>query len=196
MNKSLIILVMLFAIIITSCQNNNKPQDVKETPEYRQLLAENDSLKKMLEPIINQQQKEKANSKGIVYNGKISIIKIETGFDPYHNSSNLWLPCVAIKFKNISSQDISKLILVSAIFIDNSKGEQIGSSEISLVSSSDMFISGTTKQINLSSSIGWYAVQNQDVSVKIYMEDYSNNSKKELVQTLKISNAEFDGMIR
>lgn len=189
MNKILIIGLMLLAIAITSCQNKLKPQDVKETPEYKQLLAENDSLKKMLAPIINQQQREKANSKGLVFNGKISIVKIETGFDPYHNSSNLWLPCVAIKFKNISNQDINDFIKVTTIFIDNSEGEQIGTDYSYLTTESKMLINGTTKQMKFSSSTGWYAVQNQNVTAKIYVDD-------ELVKTLKVENREFDGMIR
>jgi hypothetical protein len=146
-------------------------------------------LKKILEPIIKQQQKEKANSKGLIYFGKISIVEIETGFDPYHNSSDLWLPCVAIKFKNISNQDINDLIKVTTIFIDNSEGEQIGTDYNYLTSKTEMLICGTTKQMRFSGSTGWYGIQNQNVTAKIYIED-------ELVKSLKVNNKEFDGMIR
>lgn len=177
----------LFVVLILSffsCQN------VQQTSaEYTKLLVENDSLKKILEPFVKEQQKAKANSNGLAYDGQISIDKIETGFDPYHNSSDLWLPCVAIKFKNISNRDINDYVKVTAIFIDNSNAEQIGTEFIFLATPDKLLLSGTTKQITLSSSIGWSAVQNQSVTAKIYV----NN---ELIKTLNIEKREFDGMIR
>lgn len=184
---------LFFACTLTfySCQNSQSPkeQNIQETPEYKKLSAENDSLKKVLGTFMKEQQKIKASSKGLAYNGQISIVKIETGFDPYHNSSNLWLPCVTIKFKNISNEDIKDFVNVTAIFIDNAKEEQIGTDYVYLATSSRLLLSGTTKQISLSSSIGWYTLQNQSVTVKIYVND-------DLVKTLSVERKEFDGMIR
>lgn len=180
---------MLLAITISSCKSNFKPQDVKKTPEYKKLLAENDSLKKILEPITNQNHNESTKSNTVINNGKISIVKIETGYDPYHNTSNLWLPCIAIKFKNISNQDINDDIKITTIFIDNTEGEQIGSDFNYLSTNSEIFISGTTKQLTFSCYTGWYAIQNQDVKAKIYVNDKH-------IETLNIINREFDGMIR
>lgn len=121
---------------------------------------------------------------------QISIVKVVTGFDP-NNSDNLWLPCLVIEFKNISSADIRSDIKVSAIFVDNNKDEQM-SSDFQFLSSdfgSDLFLSGTKKQIKLNCTIGWYALQNQNVSAKIYLND-------SLVRTVKIDDQEFDGMIQ
>ena len=128
-------------------------------------------------------------NKGLISNGRISIEQIETGFDPYHNSSSLWLPCVTLKFKNISNNDINDYVEVKAIFIDNAKVEQIGSEFHYLASPEELFLNGTTKQLSLSCSFGWSAVQNQSVTAKVYVND-------ELIKTLNIEKREFDGRIK
>lgn len=189
MNKFLIIGLLLFGIAITLCISKSKQHNIKETHEYRQLLAENDSLKKLLKPIIEQQQEDEANSLGLIMNGKISIVQIETGYDPYHNNSNLWLPCVTIKFKNISNQNITDFKQITAVFIDNSKGEQIGSSTEYLSAKPSVFVSGTSKQINFYSSTGWYAIPDHDIIAKIFIGE-------ELITTYNIEKKEFDGLIR
>jgi TonB family protein len=144
-------------------------------------------------PYTEKQQKAKANSIGLIFNGKVSIVQIESGLDPTHNESHLWLPCVAIKFKNISNQDINDFIKVTVIFINNSNGEQIGTD--SRYITTDMFVSGTNKQLRFSSSIGWKVVSNRNITAKIYVHE-SYNAKDKLVKTIKVNNKEFDGMIR
>ena len=101
----------------------------------------------------------------------------------------MWLPCVAIKFENISNNDIKEYIKVSAIFIDNNKNEQIGSDLAFLASSSESLLSHTSKQLSLTSGSGWAYFVNKSVTVKIYVGD-------EFVKSLKISNNEFDGTIQ
>ena len=179
--------IIMIIFIISSCENFSL-QNVKDTPEYKKLLKENDSLKKVLDPNYENQETEMANSEAVLYNDNISIVKIETGFDPY-KQNNLWLPCIAIKFKNISNNDINDFLKVSTIFINNSTNEQIGSDVDFLTSRSDILTSGTTKQLKFHASIGWYGISSQDITAKIYFEG-------ELIKTLKVDVREFDGLIR
>jgi hypothetical protein len=116
------------------------------------------------------------------------VVNFETGFDPYHNSDGLWLPAIAIMFKNVSNEDISEIVEVKAIFINNTTAEQISEASTLLSASSKPFLTGTKKQITLQSSVGWTAVQDQNVSVKIMIENRKYKS-------FKISNQEFNGRI-
>jgi hypothetical protein len=45
MNRTSIFGIIFISCVIASCQYSLKTQDVKNTPEYKQVLAENDSLK-------------------------------------------------------------------------------------------------------------------------------------------------------
>lgn len=132
---------------------------------------------------------DKNGSKILPPSEKLKIISIQTGYDPYHNMSNLFLPCIAVKFQNNSGKDINDFIKVTAIFIDNSKNEQIATEYSFLTSNSEPFLNGASKQIRLASERGWYAVQNQDISVKLYLGD-------ELIKTLSVDKREFNGMIQ
>lgn len=198
-------LVLIFAV--SSCTN---PSDRKKINELEskvakldslknELLVENEMLKENLlqyesaEAEKNRIEKERLEklrkaSQGLVLDDKVQVITVKTGFDPYHNYDNLWLPSIAIMFQNISESDIDDFIEVRAVFINNTTGEQLAEDNTYLCSSSGPFISGTKKQIRLQSSVGWYAVQNQNVSVKISIED-------DAFKTYKIKNEEFDGRI-
>lgn len=180
--------------LMMSCSPNNELQE-QLSAENESLKIENQNLKQeianlreTLRPYLEQQEKEKKNSKGLIYNDQISMTKIETGFNPY-NSQGLWLPTVSIMFKNISSRDITKHIKITVIFINNLKGEQIDTDFQYLITPSKIFISGTTQQLSFKSSVGWYLIKDQDVTARIYVDD-------ELVQTVKVANREFTGMIQ
>lgn len=179
---------------ISSCSPNNDQQE-QLSAENESLKIENQNLKQeivalreTLKPYLEQQEKEKKDSKGLIYNDQISITKIETGYNPY-NSQRLWLPTVSIMFKNISNRDITKSLKITVIFIDNLKGEQIDTDYQYLISSSKIFISGTTQQLSFRSSAGWYWTKGLDVTARIYVDD-------ELVQTIKVINREFTGTIQ
>lgn len=162
----LLVVIIAYFLFMTSCANHQyENPDVKEKSEHAKSENEN-----------NREE-------------DISIVKIETGYDPEHNTSNLWLPCIAIKFKNISDRDINDYMKITAIFIDNSNEEQIGTEYVYLATPDKILLSGTSKQISLTCSIGWYAIQNQSVTAKIYMN-------KDLVRTVEIEKREFEGMIR
>ena len=164
-----------------------------------ELLIENEELKKSLtkyedekSKTLNEEnvrlEKLKETSQGLILNNKVQVVKVVTGFDPYHNQDNLWLPSIALMFNNISESDINDFIKVRAVFIDNSSGEQIAEDYEYLCTNSRPLTKGVKKQITLHSSFGWYAVQNQNVSVKISIED-------EPFKTFKINNTEFSGRI-
>jgi len=198
-------LVLIFAV--SACTN---PSDRKKIDELESKVAQLDSLKnellaenEMLKENLLQYESEQAEknriekerleklrktSQGLILNDKVQVVTVKTGFDPYHNYDNLWLPTIAIMFQNISERDIIDFIKVRAVFIDNKTGEQIAEDHLYLCTSSRPFVSGTKKQISLKSSVGWYAVKNQNVSVKISIED-------DAFKTYKVKNAEFDGRI-
>jgi hypothetical protein len=196
--------ILLFAI---SCTNPADKKKIKELATENaildslktELLAENKMLKENLSKYENEKAEEiqaekerleklKKASQGLILNDKIQVVTVKTGFDPYHNTDNLWLPAITLMFKNISKGDINDFIKVRAVFIDNSSGEQLAEDYEYLCTSSRPLISGTKKQITLQSSVGWYAVQNQNVSVKISIED-------DPFKTYKIKNTEFRGRI-
>ncbi|MDD3773116.1 MAG: hypothetical protein PHC38_10745, partial [Weeksellaceae bacterium] len=131
--------------------------------------------------------KQKNQSQGLLYNGSIKVVTTKTGFDPYNNDK-LWLPCITLMFENVSNNTIDEMIEIKAIFIDNSKKEQLSEDYQLLTTSSRPFISQTKKQITLKSNVGWYFVDKQDVSVHIFVDNVK-------YKTYKIKNEEFSGRI-
>ncbi len=98
------------------------------------------------------------------------------------------MPAITLMFKNISDGNISDFIKVRAVFIDNSTDEQLAEDYEYLCYDSKPIMTGTKKQITLQLSVGWYAVQNQNVSVKVSIQE-------EPLNVYKIKNREYRGRI-
>ena len=199
--------LLLLVIILVGCSS---PEDKKKIKELEvevlqldslknELISENEELKERvmsfenIEAEANEKEKIRLDklrqsSQGLVLDGKVQVVTVKTGFDPYHNSSDLFLPAISLMFKNISKTDINDFIKVRAVFIDNSNGEQIGEDYTYLSTSSKPFSVGTKKQITLKSSVGGSFVQKQNVSVKISIED-------DAFKSFKIKNREYRGRI-
>lgn len=176
------LLLVVISLIITSCEFSSS-----ERAHYKKLITENDSLRKALEPYDKQREEIISNSKGLILNGKISIQSIETGFYVSY-SGGIFRPTIAMKFVNISGRDIKESVQIKGIFIDNKTGEQLDDDSAYLISYGDLFINGANKQIKLECSLGWYFLSDQDVSVRLYIND-------NILQTMKIKNEEFYGRI-
>lgn len=182
-------LILLFGF----CSNPNDKAKIKELSNK---VAKLDSINNILlyekehKADIEKQRLDslKKMSQGLVLNGRIQVVNFATGFDPDHNNDGLWLPCVTLMFKNVSNDDLISFIKVRAVFINNTTSEQISEDYEFLCTDSRPFLSATKKQITLESKIGWYAIQNQDVSVRISIE-------KEQFKTYKIANQYFSGRI-
>ena len=121
-------LVLIFAV--SACTN---PSDRKKIDELESKVAQLDSLKnellaenEMLKENLLQYESEQAEknriekerleklrktSQGLILNDKVQVVTVKTGFDPYHNYDNLWLPTIAIMFQNISERDIIDFII-------------------------------------------------------------------------------------
>lgn len=191
----------LLFLIFTFCSSpEDKKKIIKLTEEVESLIAENEELREYLkefeaekaQAIESEKQrleKLRKTSQGLAYNDKIQVITVMTGFDPYHNRDNLWLPTIALMFKNISNANITDYVEVRAVFINNSNGEQLAEDFEYLCTGTRPFSKDTKKQISLNSSIGWYAVQSQNISVKISID-------KSPFKTYKIKNREFSGRIQ
>ena len=191
----------LFFLILTFCSSPEDKKKISELEEEVQnLITENDELREYLKEFetknaqaieAEKQRLEKLSkaSQGLAYNDKIQVTTAMTGFDPYHNRDNLWLPTIALMFKNISNSNIRDYVEVRAVFIDSSNGEQLAEDFEYLCTGKRPFSKGTKKQISLSSSVGWYAVKNQNVTVKISID-------KSPFKTYKIKNREFSGRIQ
>jgi hypothetical protein len=187
-----------FGILIVTSVQAQQPRSVTETAEYKKLLREYRIVKEQLDACIGEkqaeQQKEIVNSKALIYGNRISVQKIETGwYNGYHGNA----PCVAIKFKNISDIEIDELIHISVIFIDNTNGEELGSESKLLTAGNKMFIPGTTKQIRLESWKGWHNINinNKSITARIYVRN-NPGASAQLIETVKIANRFFDGIIK
>jgi hypothetical protein len=172
---------ILFCLLLHSCQN-------VQNSDYIRLVIENDSLKKELAKSIPKQKKEVVNNESDSLIKKIVIVKIATGYDPKLVSSN-FSPCVSIKFKNLSNNDIKENVKVTAIFIDNDKGEQFGTKTKYFISPSEPLLSNMTKHVGLICPVGMTCcMDNFNISVKVYVND-------NLIQTLKVTPYELDASV-
>lgn len=158
-----------------------------ERANYMKLQKENDSLRKVLAPYDKQREENISNSSGLILNGKISIQAIETGYVASYYGG-IFCPTVSMKFLNIAGSDLKETIKIKGIFIDNKTGEQLDDDYAYVINYGDIFLSGANKQIKIECSVGWYIIGNQDVSVKLYVND-------KILQTMKIKNEEYYGRI-
>jgi hypothetical protein len=196
--KKLLYFLPLIALIscndISTLENENE----KLKKQLTEIKLENDSLVDIIrgllilnEELENKKQveitKQKNQTQGLLYNGSIKVVTTKTGYDPYNNDK-LWLPSITLMFENVSNNTIDDMIEIKAIFIDNSKKEQLSEDYQLLTTSSRPFISQTKKQITLKSNVGWYFVDKQDVSVHIFVDNVK-------YKTFKIKNEEFTGRI-
>lgn len=151
--------LLLIIAGICSCQNTSvrklEDQVQKLTKQNSQLKKENIILKRKLN--INSPSKEEKEG--------VYICKVKTGFI----ASDVFCPAVILTFKNNSSRDLTEHTSITATFIDNNKKEQISDDLEFLASASERFIAGCKKQITLKSSVGWYALRKQSVTVRIYI---------------------------
>lgn len=205
--KEIRILFIALLTILISCSSPSDKQKILDLKEKvavldsikLELISENENLKRNLliyeDEKARETKEEKARleklkkvSQGLVLDDKVQVVTVKTGYDPYHNMDNLFLPAITLMFKNISNSDISDYIKVRAVFINNTSGEQIAEDYEYLCTNSAPLIAGIKKQITLQSSVGWYALRNQNVSVKISIED-------DPFKTYKIKNREYRGRI-
>lgn len=182
-----ILILPIIILMMSSCTDQERfefleRENVDLLKENSVLISENDSLYRVLNYLFqNNLIKELPKQTGIL-NGRIEIVNIETGFDPY-NIDRIWLPCVTISFKNTSDNDIDELVSSKAVFIDNKTGEQIGSGN-GVISGSIPLVSGAIKRVVLKSDVGWGALfEDLNVSAHIYV-------KGERVRTIRIENVE------
>jgi hypothetical protein len=87
------------------------------------------------------------------------------------NSDGLFLPAITIEFKNNSSEDLNTQVELKYVFINKKTSEQIYENTRIFAASYLTLVGGLTKQITESSDMGWYALKDQEVSVRIYVND-------------------------
>ena len=166
--KKTILLISIVTILMSCGENSNN--------SIRERIAQN----------IQQMKQDAAQQRAAV-----SIQNVITGMEPFTIYDLTWYPCVAITFKNNSNEDITQGIEISAIFIDNIKGEQLGSARGFLSGSDDVFVAGATKQITLKGGTSWFKNDNRNITARIYINDYINGTQ--LIDTVNIKNVLFMG---
>jgi len=163
------LIALLLFLAVTSCKNDFKLP-------YQKVIERR---------AIERKNNENGQS---VLSGRITIEKFVTGYNSYHIRSS-FLPTITLKLKNIGNKDLTEHITISAVFLDNKTGEQLDTDYQTISSSTQRFVSSATMQIQIRSSVGWHYLSEQDVSVKLYIND-------KYLKTVKIDNREFDGIIR
>ncbi|MEI8270112.1 MAG: hypothetical protein WCG45_01970 [bacterium] len=119
---------------------------------------------------------------------KLELVEYKTGFYEYVNYNNnqiLYQPILIMKWKNISSEPISKEIKMEALFIDNKNGEEWSQTSSYFQGYSDAPLQvGLSRQLSLQSSVGYksaYGIENAEISCQIIIN-------KLLYKTVKIQN--------
>lgn len=119
---------------------------------------------------------------------KLELVEYKTGFYEYRDFNSfqlLYQPIIIIKWKNISSEPITEIIEMEAIFIDNKKGEEWGSASDYFQSYSvSPLQAGLSRQSSLQSSVGYTSaggIYYADISCQIIIN-------KQLYKSFKIKN--------
>jgi hypothetical protein len=165
---------------------NNKPNGIskiynKSGIQTKEILFE-DGTK------VKEYEFDETGNKIIPAIEKLELIEYETGFYEYRDYNSyqlLYQPMVIMKWKNISSEQISEKIQMEAIFIDNEKGEEWSKASDYFQGYSDAPLQpGLSRQSSLQSSVGYtnaYGIYNADISCQIIIN-------KQLYKTIKIKN--------
>lgn len=180
---------IFFSLLFHSCDPGS-PEGNNINDEIAYLKAVNDSLKAELayvaelnENIYQEREavKQELSSLKKKYNIRsqdgdpltplnLSMTRSKTGY-LWMNSDGLFLPAITIEFKNTSSEDLNTQVVLKYVFINKKTSEQIYENTRIFASSYETLVGGLTKQITESSDMGWYALKDQEVSVRIYIND-------------------------
>ena len=119
---------------------------------------------------------------------KLELSAYETGFYEYKDFNSyelLYQPIVIMKWKNISNESIKEQIEIEAIFINNTKKEELGKTSSYFQGYSDAPLQiGLSRQSYLKCDVGFthaYGIYNADISCQIIIN-------KILYKTVKIKN--------
>ncbi len=118
---------------------------------------------------------------------KLELSRAKTGYI-HSNYDALFLPAITLEFRNISNLDLTDRIVIKFVFINNKKSEQLYESTVVYCEKYRPLVGGLVKQVAIRSGIGWMSVQNQNVSVRLYIND-------DFWKQYKIKNIEYLGRI-
>jgi hypothetical protein len=191
-------MVFLLSIILanSSCNSDNNRMNSTQLREKLDSLQEAkdklehkyDSLTKIIDITKNENKPsisltEEENR--VLSKFGLTLTKIKTGYiAPEFDQS--FYPAVTVELKNISSNDITESNTFSFAFINNKTGEQLYTNIKIFTSDNDILVFGLKKKVTMQSFIGWGAIKNQDISVRLYL----NN---QFLLQCKIDNREYDG---
>lgn len=181
-------------IIMSSCNSQNSGlkssnlQDEFETlkTNYKKLVFKNDSLVNALNIIkkeygLDRQVNDESDK--ILLKYKLELKRVKAGYLA-SDYENLFLPAITLEFKNLSQNDLSERITFHFAFINNTTGEQLYDNIQSFTGPYEVLIGGLTKKVTMKSIIGWSAIQKQNVSVRLYIND-------QFYKQYKIENTEY-----
>lgn len=184
------ILFLIVTLFLSSCKLAS-PENAKNLSVIiDSLISENDSLRAELayvaqlnEKIYQEREavKEELNSLKKRYNirtsdedplGKynLTLTRSKTGY-VYSNFNALFLPAITLEFKNTANIDLTERVFFKYIFINKVTGEQLYEGTETLSDSYKPLAGGLVKQITKRSEVGWSAIRDQKVSVRLYVRD-------------------------
>jgi len=116
---------------------------------------------------------------------KLELIELKTGYRTYLYSLDIH-PMVHTRWKNISDALLSEIIEITAVFIDNKTGQELGQTSRFLQGSQEVPLqTGLWREVNLTSQYTTRWGRMRDNELDIYCHIYIN---KQLYGTLKIEN--------
>lgn len=186
---------LLLLIVMCSCNSQNSelktPNLQAELDSLKNnnkiLTYKNDSLREALNKIKKEfgLDKQSTDESDILLKYKLALTRVKTGYF-VSEYENLFLPAITLEFKNLSQNDSKDKVLLDAYFVDNKTGEQLSKDFNFLIDSYKILMGGLTKQVTLKSKIGWNAIQTQNISVRLYI----NN---QFFKQYKIENTDYYG---
>lgn len=192
-SKTLFIAVLLSMYSCNSQNSALKSPDLQakfDSLQYENkiLAQKNDSLTSVLSSFKKKNGLDKQindESDKVLLKYKLALTRAKTGYF-VSDYENLFLPAITLEFKNLSQDDSKDDVLLDVYFINNKTGEQFSTDYNFFIDSHKILMGGLTKQVTLKSKIGWNAIQTQNISVRLYI----NN---QFFKQYKIENTEYHG---
>ena len=196
--KSFILLFSAISILLLSCDSIPNDQESKNNLVIDSLENEIKSLELLRDSLLQElvyvaqlneniyQEREAAlkelnalkkkykigssSSSNPLAKYNLELTRSKTGY-VYSTPDALFLPAITLEFRNKTNVDLNERVYFKYLFVNKKTGEQLHESMETFCDSYSSLAGGLVKQITERSEVGWYAIRDQDVSVRVYIRD-------------------------